>query len=138
MRMDRPVGIFLLMWPTLWCLWIAAGGIPDLDLLMIFILGTVLMRAAGCCVNDFADRDFDGHVERTKERPLAKKMVSSREALGLCALATGWAQSKIGAAGAGTLAEKPELTATVIILVAIPETMVILGFVIASMILLME
>lgn len=85
-RMDRPIGIFLLLWPTLWCLWIAAGGFPDLDLLVIFILGTVLMRAAGCCVNDFADRDFDGHVKRTKERPLAAGRIKSREALTLCAL----------------------------------------------------
>lgn len=85
-RMDRPIGIFLLLWPTLWCLWIAAGGIPDLDLLVIFILGTILMRAAGCCINDFADRDFDGHVERTRERPLATRSISGKEALTLCAL----------------------------------------------------
>lgn len=85
-RMDRPIGIFLLLWPTLWCLWIAAQGIPDLDLLAIFILGTVLMRAAGCCINDFADRDFDGHVKRTRDRPLAAGRISGREALGLCAL----------------------------------------------------
>jgi 4-hydroxybenzoate polyprenyltransferase len=86
MRMDKPIGIFLLLWPTLWCLWIAAGGIPDLDLLVIFILGTVLMRAAGCCINDFADRDFDGQVERTRDRPLATGRVSGKEALILCAL----------------------------------------------------
>jgi len=86
MRMDRPIGIFLLLWPTLWCLWIAAGGFPDLDLLVIFILGTTLMRAAGCCINDFADRDFDGHVERTRERPLATGRVTGKEALTLCAL----------------------------------------------------
>lgn len=85
-RMDRPIGIFLLLWPTLWCLWIAAGGFPDFDLLLIFVLGTILMRAAGCCINDFADRDFDGHVERTKDRPLAAGRISSREALTLCAL----------------------------------------------------
>jgi len=86
MRMDRPIGIFLLLWPTLWCLWIAAGGFPDFDLLFIFIFGTILMRAAGCCINDFADRDFDGHVERTRERPLASGKISGREALTLCAL----------------------------------------------------
>jgi 4-hydroxybenzoate polyprenyltransferase len=86
MRMDRPIGIFLLLWPTLWCLWIAAGGIPDFDLLIIFIAGTILMRAAGCCINDFADRDFDGHVERTQDRPLAAGRVSGKEALILCAL----------------------------------------------------
>jgi 4-hydroxybenzoate polyprenyltransferase len=85
-RMDRPIGIFLLLWPTLWCLWIAAGGIPDLDLLVIFVLGTTLMRAAGCCINDFADRDFDGHVERTRERPLATRRITGKEALILCAL----------------------------------------------------
>ena len=83
-RMDRPIGIFLLLWPTLWCLWIAAEGIPDLNLLLIFIVGTVLMRAAGCCINDFADRDFDPYVERTSKRPLAVKKISSREALSLC------------------------------------------------------
>jgi 4-hydroxybenzoate polyprenyltransferase len=85
-RMDRPIGIFLLLWPTLWCLWIAADGIPDLNLLLIFLVGTVLMRAAGCCLNDFADRDFDPHVERTSERPLAARKISSREALSLCVL----------------------------------------------------
>ncbi len=85
-RMDRPIGIFLLLWPTLWCLWIAAEGIPDLKLLIIFTLGTVLMRAAGCCINDYADRDFDGHVERTKNRPLAKGRITGKEALILCAL----------------------------------------------------
>src|SRR5690606_25463822 len=68
-RMDRPIGIFLLLWPTLWCLWIAAEGWPDAKLLVIFVLGTVLMRAAGCCVNDYADRDFDPHVSRTRQRP---------------------------------------------------------------------
>jgi len=85
-RMDRPIGIFLLLWPTLWCLWIAAGGFPDLHLLVIFIVGTILMRAAGCCINDFADRDFDGHVERTKDRPLATRSITGKEALGLCTL----------------------------------------------------
>jgi 4-hydroxybenzoate polyprenyltransferase len=85
-RMDRPIGIFVLLWPTLWCLWIAAEGIPDLDLLLIFIFGTILMRSAGCCINDFADRDFDPHVERTRERPLAAGKISGREALSLCVL----------------------------------------------------
>ena len=78
-RMDRPVGIFLLLWPTLWCLWIAADGIPDAGLLFIFITGTVLMRAAGCCINDFADREFDSHVERTRDRPLASGRITSKE-----------------------------------------------------------
>ena len=85
-RMDRPIGVFLLLWPTLWCLWIAAQGIPDLDLLFIFILGTVCMRAAGCCINDYADRNFDGHVNRTKGRPIVTGRVSPKQALGLCAI----------------------------------------------------
>ena len=85
-RMDRPIGIFLLLWPTLWCLWIAAEGIPDAGLLAIFILGTILMRAAGCCVNDFADRDFDGYVKRTQNRPLATGVIKPKEALALCAV----------------------------------------------------
>lgn len=85
-RMDRPIGIFLLLWPTLWCLWIAADGIPDFKLLFIFVLGTILMRAAGCCINDFADRDFDGRVERTRDRPLATGRISGKEALTLCIL----------------------------------------------------
>jgi 4-hydroxybenzoate polyprenyltransferase len=85
-RMDRPIGFLLLLWPTLWCLWIASEGIPDIGMLLIFILGTILMRAAGCCINDFADRDFDGHVERTRERPLATGSISGKEALILCSL----------------------------------------------------
>lgn len=90
-RMHRPIGIYLLLWPTLWCLWIAAQGLPDLKLLFIFVLGTILMRAAGCCINDYADRHFDGHVKRTRERPLANGRITPREALlscgVLCALA---------------------------------------------------
>ena len=85
MRMHRPIGVFLLLWPTLWCLWIAARGLPDLHLLVIFVLGTVLMRAAGCCINDYADRDFDPHVLRTRDRPLATGRVRPAEALKLCA-----------------------------------------------------
>lgn len=84
-RMHRPIGIFLLLWPTLWCLWIAAGGFPDFHLFVIFVLGTVLMRAAGCCINDFADRDFDVHVRRTRDRPIATGLVRPREAVLLCA-----------------------------------------------------
>lgn len=90
MRLDKPIGILLLVWPTLWALWLAADGVPPLDVLAIFILGTVLMRSAGCVINDYADRDFDGHVERTKMRPLAIRAVRVREALllasGLAAL----------------------------------------------------
>jgi 4-hydroxybenzoate polyprenyltransferase len=80
MRLDKPIGILLLLWPTLWALWLASGGRPDSAIVWIFALGTVLMRSAGCVVNDYADRDFDPHVERTKARPLAAGLVSAREA----------------------------------------------------------
>jgi 4-hydroxybenzoate polyprenyltransferase len=80
-RLHRPIGILLLLWPMLWALWMAAGGVPNLDVLVIFVLGTVLMRSAGCVINDYADRNFDGHVERTRTRPLATGAVSEREAL---------------------------------------------------------
>jgi 4-hydroxybenzoate polyprenyltransferase len=83
MRIDRPIGTYLLLWPTLWALWIAAEGVPDWDVLTIFILGVYSMRAAGCVINDFADRKIDGHVERTKERPLATGEVTAKEAIGL-------------------------------------------------------
>jgi 4-hydroxybenzoate polyprenyltransferase len=86
MRLDRPIGIYLLLWPCLWALWLAAEGPPDWDLLVIFVAGTVLMRSAGCVINDFADRHIDPHVQRTKERPLATGEVSEREALTLFAL----------------------------------------------------
>jgi 4-hydroxybenzoate polyprenyltransferase len=85
MRLDKPIGVLLLLWPTLWGLWLAADGIPDTNILMIFMLGTVLMRSAGCVVNDYADRDFDPHVERTKNRPMAARAVSTKEALLLAA-----------------------------------------------------
>jgi 4-hydroxybenzoate polyprenyltransferase len=85
MRFDRPVGTLLLLWPTLAALWIAAGGVPDARLLVVFTLGTVVMRAAGCVINDFADRHVDGHVRRTRQRPLATGAVSEREALVLFA-----------------------------------------------------
>jgi len=80
-RLDRPIGIYLLLWPTLWALWFAAGGVPDLDILFIFILGTVLTRSAGCAINDYADRNLDAHVERTNTRPLATGALTSTEAL---------------------------------------------------------
>ena len=82
-RMDRPIGTLLLLWPTLWSLWIAAKGVPSIKNLVIFVLGVIVMRAAGCVINDFADRKIDGKVLRTKDRPLATGAVSSREALGL-------------------------------------------------------
>ncbi|PLX71502.1 MAG: 4-hydroxybenzoate octaprenyltransferase [Azoarcus sp.] len=81
MRLDKPIGTLLLLWPTLWALWLAADGVPPLHILLIFALGTLLMRSAGCVINDYADRDFDGHVERTRMRPLATGAVSTREAL---------------------------------------------------------
>ena len=80
-RMDRPIGTWLLLWPTWWALWIAAEGIPDLSLLFIFTVGTFLMRSAGCVINDYADRDFDGHVKRTENRPLATGALKPRHAL---------------------------------------------------------
>ena len=82
-RWDRPAGWLLLLWPTLSALWIAAGGFPGWHLLAVFVLGTVLMRSAGCCVNDVADREFDRHVKRTAQRPVTSGAVSVREALTL-------------------------------------------------------
>lgn len=80
-RADRPIGIYLLLWPALWALWIAAAGFPPWWILLVFILGTALMRSAGCAINDFADRHFDGQVERTAGRPLATGRVTPREAV---------------------------------------------------------
>lgn len=81
MRVDKPIGTLLLLWPTLWALWIAAQGMPQLPVLLAFIAGTFLMRSAGCVINDFADRDIDGSVERTKGRPFAQGRVGKAEAL---------------------------------------------------------
>ncbi|KPN73272.1 4-hydroxybenzoate octaprenyltransferase [Neisseria sp. 74A18] len=81
MRIEKPIGTLLLLWPTLWALWIASEGIPDFTILIAFAVGTFLMRSAGCVVNDFADRKFDGSVERTKNRPFAKGLVSTEEAI---------------------------------------------------------
>lgn len=81
MRLDKPIGILLLLWPTLWGLWLSSYGRPAPAIVVIFVLGVVLMRSAGCVVNDFADRNFDPHVERTKDRPLAAKLISPLEAL---------------------------------------------------------
>jgi 4-hydroxybenzoate polyprenyltransferase len=80
-RLDRPIGILILLWPALWALWIASDGKPDLLILKVFCLGVVLMRSAGCIINDYADRDFDPHVERTKLRPIAAGKVAPKEAL---------------------------------------------------------
>jgi 4-hydroxybenzoate polyprenyltransferase len=86
LRLDKPIGILLLLWPTLWALWLSADGKPDWTVVWIFVIGTVLMRSAGVAVNDFADRDFDPHVARTRGRPLAAKLVGPKEALILAAL----------------------------------------------------
>lgn len=80
-RLRKPIGTFLLLWPVLWALWIAAEGEPQWTLVTIFVLGTFLMRSAGCAINDFADRNIDGHVERTRERPLATGAITAAEAL---------------------------------------------------------
>ena len=85
-RLNRPIGILLLAWPALWALWIAAEGAPDPFILGVFLIGTVLMRSAGCVINDFADREFDGYVARTKGRPLPTGEVSDREAAWLFVL----------------------------------------------------
>src|SRR5688500_3870912 len=83
LRLDKPIGILLLLWPTLWALWLAAPGFMRLDILMIFLLGTVVVRSAGCVINDLADRRFDRHVERTRDRPLASGAVQPAEAMAL-------------------------------------------------------
>ncbi|MGH8729171.1 MAG: 4-hydroxybenzoate octaprenyltransferase [Burkholderiales bacterium] len=88
MRLDKPIGILLLLWPTLWALWISAEGKPNWTIVAIFVVGTVLMRSAGCVMNDYADREFDRHVARTKNRPLAAGLVSEAEALVLAAALT--------------------------------------------------
>jgi 4-hydroxybenzoate polyprenyltransferase len=88
-RIDKPIGVYLLLWPTLWALWIAGKGAPSLANIVIFVLGVFLMRAAGCVINDYADRKVDGHVKRTEHRPLVSGKVSSKEALGLFAVLVG-------------------------------------------------
>jgi 4-hydroxybenzoate polyprenyltransferase len=89
MRFDKPIGIFLLWWPTAWALWLASPQGPQHKVLMYFIMGTILMRAAGCIINDLADRNIDGHVLRTRQRPLPQKEVNVVEAVGLCAILLG-------------------------------------------------
>jgi len=86
MRLDRPIGVFLLLWPTCWALWIAGEGSPDTGVTLVFVLGVVLMRSAGCVINDYADRDFDPHVKRTEQRPIAAGRVTPKEALILFAV----------------------------------------------------
>lgn len=81
MRLHKPIGIYLVLWPTLWALWIAAEGIPSLTVLLVFVLGVVVMRSAGCVINDFADRKIDGDVKRTKDRPLVTGLISAKQAV---------------------------------------------------------
>ena len=85
-RLNRPIGILLLLWPTLWGVWIAGGGAPDWRIVLIFTLGTILMRSAGCAINDYADRNIDKHVKRTQERPITSGRIAPREAVWLAAL----------------------------------------------------
>jgi 4-hydroxybenzoate polyprenyltransferase len=85
-RLDKPIGTLLLLWPTLWALWIASEGVPDPTKLLIFCIGTLLMRSAGCAINDYADRHVDGAVERTRDRPLATGEIQPRRALLVAAL----------------------------------------------------
>ncbi|WP_064606307.1 4-hydroxybenzoate octaprenyltransferase [Photobacterium sp. J15] len=85
-RFDRPIGSLLLLWPTLWALFLAADGMPDWHVLTVFVLGVIFMRAAGCVINDYADRNFDGHVKRTAQRPMPSGRITEREALGLFGL----------------------------------------------------
>ena len=84
-RLDKPIGTLLLLWPTLWAVWLAANGHPSAGMVAIFVIGTLLMRSAGCAVNDYADRDFDPHVKRTRERPLAAREIAPWEALAVAA-----------------------------------------------------
>ena len=85
-RLDKPIGTLLLLWPTLWALWLASGGFPQWNILLIFIAGTFLMRSAGCAINDYADQDFDRHVLRTQNRPLTSGRIGAKEALAIATL----------------------------------------------------
>jgi 4-hydroxybenzoate polyprenyltransferase len=85
-RLDKPIGTLLLLWPTLWALWLASSGTPDLSILLIFVIGTFLMRSAGCAINDYADRDFDRHVKRTQGRPVTSGKISGKEAVAVSGL----------------------------------------------------
>ncbi|HEY9033521.1 MAG TPA: 4-hydroxybenzoate octaprenyltransferase [Pseudomonadales bacterium] len=117
MRFDRPIGSLLLLWPTLWALWLAAGGVPQLKNLVIFVVGCLVMRAAGCVINDYADRHIDRHVKRTKDRPLTTGQLGETEALtlffALCGLAfllvlfTNWLTVLLSFGGAALAALYP-------------------------------
>ncbi|NDE93463.1 MAG: 4-hydroxybenzoate octaprenyltransferase, partial [Betaproteobacteria bacterium] len=85
-RMHRPIGTLLLLWPTLWALWLASAGMPQLSDVLIFSMGTLLMRSAGCAINDYADRDFDKHVQRTQHRPLTSGKISKYEAIAIAVI----------------------------------------------------
>lgn len=85
LRLDKPIGIWLLLWPVLWALWLSSNGRPDPHVFIVFMLGVLLTRSAGCAINDYADRNFDGHVARTRNRPLVTGLVDPLEALALCA-----------------------------------------------------
>lgn len=85
-RLNKPIGIYLLLWPTYWALWVASDGLPSLYLLLVFSLGVLVMRSAGCVINDFADRKVDGKVKRTNQRPLVSGLLTPKEALGIFAL----------------------------------------------------
>lgn len=85
-RLDKPIGTLLLLWPTLWALWLASSGIPDPQILLIFVVGTFLMRSAGCAMNDYADRDFDRYVQRTQGRPVTSGKISGKEAISVAVI----------------------------------------------------
>jgi len=85
-RLDKPIGTLLLLWPTLWAIWLASSGTPDISILLIFVIGTFLMRSAGCAINDYADRDFDSHVKRTQSRPVTSGKISGKEAVAIASL----------------------------------------------------
>jgi 4-hydroxybenzoate polyprenyltransferase len=85
-RLDKPIGALLLLWPTLWAVWLASNGAPSPQVLLVFIMGTLVMRSAGCAINDYADRNFDAHVERTRARPLAAGEIAPKEALAVAAV----------------------------------------------------
>jgi 4-hydroxybenzoate polyprenyltransferase len=85
-RLDKPIGTLLLLWPTMWALWLSTDGKPEWRIVVIFVAGTVLMRSAGCAINDFADRDFDPHVKRTRQRPLAARVIRPWEAVAVAAV----------------------------------------------------
>jgi 4-hydroxybenzoate polyprenyltransferase len=89
-RLDKPIGTVLLLWPTLYAMWLAAGGVPDWRLLLIFTLGTFLMRSAGCAINDYADQDIDKFVKRTAQRPITSGRISGKEALAIAGGLTMW------------------------------------------------